>query len=302
MFVSTKTPETTVKFDLSGKSPQLGNLPEDLFDTDEAQALGTFAALCCSPNVNTGNCDFLISSSGAPDGDYLVSIQTLALRNLALFAAGAQVHYHRNDFRDLEKLARGCANDSNHELVSWVLRAAYDRARSLGIVGPGTAETYRVDDARTAGFAYIEPEDGRGYGQLAEDLDEALFADAPPTRKLSAEESGLQRQFERWSPQVVADERSAWTRKRLFTYAAVMSACKPRLCTLNVEAVVVLALYGAGVRIELTPVQFKMLESRVKWYLLQMQADRFVNSRNRKMAAFALEAAQERARNAGISR
>lgn len=289
MFVNNTTENVTVKVDLAAKAPQLANLPEDLFDVDASLALGTFAALCCSANVKDGD-------------NYLVSVQTLALRNLALFAAGAQVYYNRADFRDLERDARGCANNANHELVSWVLKAAYNRAKSLGIVGPGTADTYRVDDARTSGFAFIEPMDGRGYGKLAEDLSADLFLDSKPGRALSGEEIVWQHLFEQMSPQVVAAERAEWSRKRLFTYAAVMSALKPRLCNTEVEAVVLLALYGAGCRIDLSNHQFDMLRMRAESYIGRMEAARYADSRNRKMTEFALAAATQRALDAGISR
>jgi hypothetical protein len=276
------------KIDLSGVAPQLGNLPDGLFDCNEALALTTFAALCCSPNVKLG------------DNEYFVSINSLALRNLALFAAGGQVFYHREDFRDLERLAHACSNDTNHHLVSWVLRCAYDRAKSLGIVGPGTAGSFRVEDARYNGLSRIEPEDGRGYGLLGEDLADELFHDSKPSRRMTAEEALGQAEFERWSPSAVASEDAEWKRKRLVTYAAVMSALKPRLCTQPVEAVVFLALYGAGAEVELTQHQFEMLEMRAAAYLEKMCADRYANSRNRKMAEFALAAAQERARANGI--
>jgi hypothetical protein len=283
MFV---TNNPTVQIALGMRPVNVTGLPEDLFDCNEDVALGTFAALCCSPNVK--------------DGDtYLVSIETLALRVLALFAAGADVKFHTEDFRDLDKLAARCANDGNHELVGWVRRAAYDRAKSLGMAGPGRVDT--DGNQRVTGFAYIEPEDGRGYGELAGDLRAELFRERQ-TFALSPEAAEWQRLYESFTPQVVAPESTvdAWTRKRLLTFAAVFSALKPRLCNLEVEAVVLLALYGAGLRIDLGKHEFEMLRMRAETYISRMQADRYAEFRNRKMAEFALEAAFTRAKLAGF--
>jgi hypothetical protein len=276
---------TNTTIELGARVPQLDRLPEDLFDCDQSQGLATFAALCTSANVKDGD-------------NYLVDQNTLALRQLALFAAGAQVKYDTRDFRDLDRLAALCANDSNHELVSWVRKAAYDRAKLLGIAGPERIET--TSNARVKRFAYIEPLDGRGYGELAADLADDLFADVA-AKQLTDEEAGWESLRKRFSAD--ADNGiDAHTRKRLVTYAAVFAALKPRLCNSEVEAVVLLALYGADTRIELSAHQFDMLRMRAEFYISRMKATRYASFRNREMAEFALEVARKRATAAGIVR
>jgi hypothetical protein len=274
----------TTTIELGARVPQLDSLPEDLFDCDPSQAFATFAALCCSANVKDGD-------------NYLVDHRTLALRQLALFAAGAQVKFDSRDFRDLDDLAAKCANDSNFGLVSWVRRAAYDRAKSLGMAGPGRIAT--DSNSRVTGFAFIEPEDGRGYGELAADLAAELFSDIERT-PLDEEAAGWEALRQRFTPDTTNGGVDAHTRKRLLTYAAVMAALKPRLCNTEVEAVVLLALYGAGSGIDLSAHQFDMLRMRAEYYISRMNADRYVNFRNREMAEFALEAARKRAVEADI--
>lgn len=265
---------TSINF--GARVPQL-NVPEYLFDADEQLALATFAALCTSANVK--------------DGDtYLVDEDTLALRQHALFAAGAQVKYHTDDFRDLERHARGI----NHPLVGWVLRASYNRARTLGMAGAGRVNT--DTNANVDGFAYIEPRDGRGYGALASDLCSNFFGG--DQRKLTAEEADWEALRQRFSG--VDNTPDAATRKRLITFSAVFAACKPRLCNQEVEAVVLLALYGAGAFIDLTAHQFHMLRMRAEKYIDTMRADRWADFRNREMAETALEAARKRAHNDGV--
>lgn len=273
----------TTNIRLGARVPQFAGIPEDLFDCAPAQAFATFAALCTSANVKDGD-------------NYLVDQQSLALRMLALFAAGAQVKFDTSDFRDLDRLAAQCATDSNHELVSWVRRAAYDRAKSLGMAGPGRADTGSND--KVSAFAYIEPLDGRGYGELGADLPEELFADAAVT--MSEEEAAWEELRQRFAGDTTGGAIDAHTRKRLVTYAAVMAALKPRLCNTEVEAVVLLALYGAGAGIALSAHQFDLLRMRTEFYISRMNADRFSNFRNREMAEFALRLGRERAVADGI--
>lgn len=275
----------TINFD--ARVPQL-EVPDYLFDlhADESFALATFAALCTSANVRRG-LDY-----------YFVDERTLALRQQALFAAGAQVKYHTSDFRDLERLAREVKLDGNHKArvhVSWVLRAAYDRAKKLGMAGPGRIDT--DSNPRLNGFAYIQPLDGRGYGNLGSDLSDDLFTDNQ--RELTEEEAGWEQLRQQFSG--TDNTPDAHTRKRLITYAAVFAACKPRLCNREVEAVVLLALYGAGAYISLSANQLDLLRMRAETYIARMHADRYANFRNREMAEFALEAARKRASADGVT-
>jgi len=274
------THNTTVPFDLFEQQPNPNReLPEDLFDCDEVIAMATVAALCTGHARAHGQ---------------------LLLRQMALFAAGAQVKFNIEDFRDCERTVRTwmSANQPavDHEVVVWVLREAYNRAKSLGMAGPGRVNTDQ--NPKLDGFAFIEPEDGRGFGDLAADLADELFVDKQ--RTLTADEAAYQAQFERYAPLMVAPGPHNWTRKRLVTYAAVFAALKPRLCNHEVEAVVVLALYGAGARISLEAEQFDALRMQVERYIDCMKADRYAKFRNREMAEFALEAARKRAEVEGI--
>ncbi len=281
MFLKNNHPVASINFRSNGL--QLDTCPAALFDSDDDVAAATFAALCGSPIVKV-------------DDQYLVSIHTLALRQLALFAAGAQVCYDRKDFRDLESCARACFTDANHASVSWILRRAYDRAKQLGLIGPGTADV-ACGNPKVAGFAVIEPEDGRGFTSVIPGLSTDLFlAKRPPTRTLTVEEAGWQAEFERWSPAVVAADEQEWLRKRLFTFAAVLAALKPRLCQLGVEAVVFLALYGAGVDVQLDADQYALLKLRAGNF--KEMCDKA--GHNYLMAECAMQAAANRASLEGI--
>jgi hypothetical protein len=165
------------------------------------------------------------------------------------------------------------------------------------MAGPGRTAT--ESNSRVTGFAYIEPEDGRGYGELAADLAAELFADIERT-PLDEEAAGWEALRQRFAPDTTTGGVDAHTRKRLLTYAAVMAALKPRLCNTEVEAVVLLALYGANAGIDLSVYQYEMLRMRAEYYISRMNADRYASFRNRKMAEFALEAARKRAVEAGI--
>jgi hypothetical protein len=282
--ITSNTLTTTIDFD--ARVPQL-EVPDYLFDADPALALATFAALCTSANVKD-----------PITGRYHVDESALALRQQALFAAGAQVKFDPRDFRDLERTARQVNLEGNPQArtyVFWALRAAYDRAQRLGMAGPGRVET--SGNEKVLGFAYIEPPDGRGYGDLASDLAPDLFVDK--TSEPDAEAAhweALRQQFSGYDVQTP----NAHTRTRLMTYAAVFAACKPRLCHQEVEAVVLLALYGAGAFIRLTRRQFDLLRMRAEKYIDTMRADRYAKFRNREMAEFALEAALKRAADDGI--
>ncbi len=284
MFSQNNHPVATINFLAAGL--QLNNCPTDLFASDDDIAAGTFAALCCSPLVKAND-------------QYLVSIHTLALRQLALFAAGAQVCYNRSDFRDLESRARGCFTDANHADVSWLLQRAYDRAKLLGLIGPGSAEMSLDTNPKVAGMAVIEPEDGRGFSRVVDGLSTTLLSATRPTsRKLTDEEADWQLQFERLSPAVVAADEQAWLRKRLFTFAAVFAALKPTRCQNGVEAVVFLALYGAGVDVQLDKEQYKLLEMTARQFKDAIRGDK--TGHNYLMAKCALKAAAERASLADI--
>lgn len=258
MFVNQlNTTDVTVPVDFGATGLQLGNLPEDLFDIDERIALATFAALCVGANVR--------------DGDrHLNSVETLALRNLALLAASRNVFLVKADFRDLDRDAAKCANAENHELVTWVRRAAYRHVADLGITGP-EASPLRMT-RRTEGLQHLEPCDGRGYGKMAESLDQMWFEERPVDN---------------------------WSARRLITYAAVMAACKPRLCNPEVEACILLALYAAGARISLTADQFRTLRERAEYYIGRMQDPRYCG-RNLAMATFILGQASLRAGNEDV--
>lgn len=263
MFVNKSNLDVTVPvyFGATALSGMLtSELPEDLFDVDERCALATLAALITSPDVRDGE-------------RYLVSMETLALRQLALFAAGADVFYTKADYRSLDRDAARCANDENHELVSWVRRAAYERAKCLSITGPESSADLMA--RRTRNLQRIELVTGRGYGDLAGSLEDALFEDRPQVRE-------------------------TWTSKRLVTYAAVMAACRPRRCTQDIESVIMLALYGAGTRIRLTSEQFQTLRLRAEYYISRVREPRFPR-RNLAMAEFVLQVALERADEEGIS-
>ena len=270
----TRIPDVTVNIDFTANAPHMNDLPVDMFDIDERDALATVAALFSTPEVKNGE-------------QHLSTEETLAVRILALFATDAWFRVSKADFRDLDGSAARLQSRSDQETartIAWVRRTACKRASWIGLIGD------RVEPLadRTNPLALIAPEDGRGYGVLDNGLAIEFHGTTPPNRRLIIE--GQSR----------TDEQLAWERKRLRTYAGLFAACKPRCCNTAAEAVVFMALYGAGARVELTKQQFRKLERRVREYIGTQTGHERGNQRNADMASFAMHAAQERARAARV--
>ena len=270
----TRIPDVTVNIDFTAAAPHLHNLPVDMFDIDERDAFATVAALFSTPEVRS-------------DDTHLSSEGTLAVRILALFAADAWLRFTKQDFRTLDGHAARLQSNSDDEtasLIAWVRRGACKRAVWIGLIGD------RVEPLpdRQNPLALIAPDKGRGYGVLDNGLATEFHGTTPPNRRLIIE------------GQSKTDEQVAWERKRLRTYAGLFAGCKPRCCNSAAEAVVFLALYGAGARVELTKQQFRKLERRVREYIGTMTGHERGIQRNADMASFAMHAAQERARAAGV--
>jgi hypothetical protein len=137
--------------DFAVEAPQVG-LPAGWFDNelswkdgavDDRLALMLTAALCSNPEVRQGK-------------RYLVSEEALAVRLLALRAAGAPVGFHRLDAGELKAKARALAAR---------LGADSELAQVIEYV------CNRFDEQSAApAFVELELLDGRGYRDLSEGL------------------------------------------------------------------------------------------------------------------------------------
>ena len=270
----TRIPDVTVAIDFMSEVPHMANLPLDMFDINESQALATAAALFCAPELRV-------------EHDLLTTDGALAVRILALFGADAWVRFSRPDFEELYARAtqfqRECEDPETAETVRWVLRRAHARACWIGLAHN---HTQPLSDAQSP-LALVDPYEGRGYGIIDRGL-ASEFHGAVPSRS---------------APLVTGTSKSTeqveWERKRLITYAALFAGCETHCCNTSAEAVVFLALYGAGVRVQLTKQQYRKLERRVRDYISTQTSDHGVQ-RNADMASFVVHAAQERARATGV--
>ena len=271
----TRIPDVTVAIDFTAAVPHMSSLPADMFDINESQALATAAALFCAPDLKLN--DQPLTTDGV-----------LAVRILALFASDAWVRFSRPDFQELYARAtqykQECEDAETAEIVGWVLRRAHARACWIGLAHHHTEPLPEAQNP----LAMLDPHAGRGYSVIDRGLASEFHGEVPSRRATLVP----------GAPK--SDEQVEWERKRLLTYAALFAGCERHCCNQAAEAVVLLALYGAGVRVELTKQQFRKLERRVRDYIGTMTGHERGIQRNADMASFVVHAAQERARATGV--
>lgn len=276
--------DVLVPANFNGFAPAIyASMPPDLLDIDESVALGTIAAMYSAPDVH-----------GAGDGCNLYTDRALAVRLLALYAAGARVRFTRSDYRALlnaSPLGGVADEEAQPTLFETVDRQCVGMARNRAGMRAVIDGFYR-DTPRTEGLVELNLDDGRGYGEM----DSGLPADFHTNR-----------QFTRGQE----EQQVRYIRERLLTYAALFSVGQPRHARQEPEAIVMLALYGAGVRIGLSTQQFRVLERRAKRYIATMLTmvpqgepqgplSKAHYLRNAQMARYALRRATVRAKATGL--